>query len=233
MWRACSARSSSPRGRPTRALRTTLSSSGRCGGAGPRTDAGRREGLEALPCHASPVNEERPPARTDGLSRQTRLERSQGMPSAKRVTEPTDDMLARFMAKVEMHESGCWLWTGSMRQGGYGQFAVNRFPRPAHRVALWMFRGVQLGGDRVKAQADHLCRVRRCVNPEHLEMVSQVANTRRAHGLSDGTESTCGRGHVVDADGVCRACRRFYEGKRNRSSVNPSRNYRLNGGGAR
>jgi len=85
--------------------------------------------------------------------------------------------MERFWSKVEKTVS-CWLWTASTRRG-YGQFVINNKPTPAHRFAY-----EQLVGDIPRGlQLDHLCRVRNCVNPEHLEPVTSRENILRGEGI--------------------------------------------------
>ncbi|MFG2076909.1 HNH endonuclease signature motif containing protein [Nonomuraea maritima] len=85
------------------------------------------------------------------------------------------DVEARFLDKV-IKTSGCWLWTGTIgRLNGYGTFSVRQKKVYAHRWAYEHFVGPIPEG----YQVDHLCRVRDCVNPTHLEAVTQEENLRR------------------------------------------------------
>lgn len=85
-------------------------------------------------------------------------------------------MRDRFMKHVVADESGCWLWQSVIGKDGYGKFATSGTTKPlAHRIAYELFVGPIPEG----LQIDHLCRVRRCVNPEHLEPVTQLENVRR------------------------------------------------------
>src|SRR5690348_5568596 len=71
----------------------------------------------------------------------------------------------RFWKLVNKTET-CWLWTGRLNHG-YGYFRVTILPGgSAHRFA-WRVMG--RGEIPVGMQLDHLCRVRNCVNPDHLE----------------------------------------------------------------
>lgn len=99
----------------------------------------------------------------------------------------------RFWENVQKTEA-CWLWTGSIGNHGYGQ--IGRGMRHggnllAHRVAYELLVGpLPTEGDMV---IDHLCRVRPCVNPEHMEVVTRGENVRR--GL---LKSECIHGHPYD-----------------------------------
>lgn len=121
----------------------------------------------------------------------------------------------RFMAKVEVTD-GCWLWKASVNNQGYGRFSVESRAQYAHRVAFVLFRGPVPDG----LVIDHLCRVRRCVNPAHLRAVTQRENILAEGSLSDSRvramKTHCLRGHPFDAANTlvnkhghraCRMCR--------------------------
>lgn len=74
--------------------------------------------------------------------------------------------------------SGCWLWAGSLNGGGYAQVMVNKRRPVAHRVAYELKHGPVPEG----LQLDHLCRVRCCVNPDHVEPVTTSINQLRGIG---------------------------------------------------
>jgi hypothetical protein len=69
----------------------------------------------------------------------------------------------------------CWIWQGSLKDTGYG--CVNRggFKGSTH---VWMYER-HVGPVPVGLQLDHLCRVRACGNPEHLEPVTNAVNGQR------------------------------------------------------
>lgn len=72
----------------------------------------------------------------------------------------------------------CWIWTGSRSGGGYGRFVVDTTRREstgAHRFSYELLVGPIPEG----LQIDHLCRVRACCNPAHLEPVTTAENVRR------------------------------------------------------
>lgn len=89
----------------------------------------------------------------------------------------------RILACVEMVDAGfetpCWLWTladsGTGRGGGYPRMKLNARTCAVHKVSFVNEHGYVPGNK----QIDHKCRNRRCVNPDHLEMVSHIENQKR------------------------------------------------------
>ena len=120
----------------------------------------------------------------------------------------------RFWSKVK--QSGeCWLWIASKRSDGYGQFRT-RSPRRmarAHRVAYEAMVGEIADG----MVLDHLCRVIECVNPLHLDPVSQRENVLRGVGpaavhfakthCKNGHEFSPGNTYVFKCTPTVRVCR--------------------------
>ena len=103
------------------------------------------------------------------------------------------NLMARFMAKVSPEPtSGCWLWAGALFANGYA-----RIYGEGGRKAKLLY-GHRVGGSIPPGlQLDHLCRVRSCVNPEHLEAVTSKMNVLRGEGLSAKNlrKNVCKRGH--------------------------------------
>lgn len=86
-------------------------------------------------------------------------------------------MSERLAEKTDVTPGGCWLWTGYvMKSTGYGQIGVGQRLVLTHRASYEAHVGPIPRGLHV----DHLCRVRRCINPDHLEAVTQAENNRRA-----------------------------------------------------
>ena len=89
-------------------------------------------------------------------------------------------ILEKILQGVKIDETtGCWLWqrstSGNERGGGYPRMSLDGTTVAVHRVS-WIN---QNGAIPPKKQLDHICRNRRCVNPEHLEMVTHKENCRR------------------------------------------------------
>lgn len=112
----------------------------------------------------------------------------------------------RFWSKVNKTEE-CWLWTAAVDKAGYGRFG----DRYAHRYVYELKVGPVPQG----LQIDHLCRVRHCVNPDHLEPVTQRENILRSPisvAAVNARKTHCPRGHrysILDNRGwrECRPCR--------------------------
>ena len=83
----------------------------------------------------------------------------------------------KFMLKVEKTET-CWIWHGSKdKRKGYGRFIIyDKVDGESHRISYKIFKGEIPKG----LQIDHLCRNKLCVNPQHLEAVTQKENLRRS-----------------------------------------------------
>lgn len=98
------------------------------------------------------------------------------------------DPMERLLARVEkVTESGCWIYMGSLNKLGYGRMSIGsrtdgtqRKAASVHRIAYELLRGPIPPG----LDIDHLCRVRCCVNPDHLEPVSERVNIIRGQSPS-------------------------------------------------
>lgn len=116
---------------------------------------------------------------------------------------------ARWDAKIRKTDT-CWLWTGCTQPNGYGRFRSDGRIWLAHRFAWEFYRG-PIGPD---LHIDHLCKVRACVNPDHLEPVSQLVNNHRAAPTpthcKNGHPRTAENGYIYEPRGLwrCRICRR-------------------------
>lgn len=127
----------------------------------------------------------------------------------------------RFWFRVLVTET-CWLWTGPLNpKSGYGMQIQHRGRKyQAHRLAYESIVGPIPDG----LQLDHLCRVRHCVNPAHLEAVTARVNTLRGNSTSalNHRKTHCPQGHEYSPENTyqgkkarhCRACARNYQARR-------------------
>jgi hypothetical protein len=125
-------------------------------------------------------------------------------------------VIERFAEKIEPQPNGCWLWTGTANRDGYGRFYVREaITELAHRWAYEQFVGPIPEG----MPLDHLCRNRSCVNPDHLEPVTQRENQTRSPltiAAQNLAKTHCPLGHPYNEENTylyrggrrCRACRR-------------------------
>lgn len=100
----------------------------------------------------------------------------------------------RFWPKVDRRsDAECWPWRAKPDRDGYGTFTVDGNNVRAHRFAYELTYGTIDAG----LQFDHLCRNRICVNPAHLEPVTQLVNLFRGNGVGavNRRKTHCPRGH--------------------------------------
>ena len=139
-----------------------------------------------------------------------------------RPAEPLNERILRLTDR----SGECWLWLGRLDRFGYGRITVNKQSAKAHRVSYETFVGPIPAG----LQIDHLCRVRHCVRPQHLEPVTAKVNMHRAAAATGAIAGKrvggmqigerCAEGHIVEGENVyqrrglnyCLTCRR--EGNR-------------------
>lgn len=81
-------------------------------------------------------------------------------------------LIGRFLKKIE-YDRGCIVWTGAQNSKGYGCVWAGGQSQLAHRVSFWMF----VGPFDLELTINHKCRVRTCVNPTHLELMTLAENS--------------------------------------------------------
>lgn len=103
----------------------------------------------------------------------------------------------RLWAKIEKTD-GCWLWTAGKTPAGYGKFWLSGATELAHRIVYIAL----VGTVPYNLTLDHTCRVRHCVNPDHLDPVTQQENTLRspiAPAAINAKKTHCLKGHPYSA----------------------------------
>lgn len=122
----------------------------------------------------------------------------------------------RFWEKVEKTDT-CWNWTAYLNPEGYGHFREGSSIMRAHR---WAYL-TEVGPIPEELVLDHLCRNRRCVRPDHLEVVTRQVNTLRGETLAAAQvlRTHCPKGHEYTEDNTikqgdgkrrCRKCKNAY-----------------------
>lgn len=127
-----------------------------------------------------------------------------------------------YVVEDRGYTTPCWVWLGRPTDEGYGRARQRGRHAPAHRVIYEEVVGPIPAGLTI----DHLCRVRLCVNPDHLEPVPIRENVLRGNGPSaiHARKTHCERGHeftpantyvrpsrrgLPDGGRVCRICQRL------------------------
>lgn len=128
-----------------------------------------------------------------------------------RKLPPDTPPLDRVLLRVTVDPSGCWIFGGAIDSGGYGVIRDHGRNERTHVITFRAEHGYA-PADRGLV-VDHLCRVRACCRPDHLEGVTTAVNTARGLG---GLRTHCRRGHAMTPDNVyprpdgrgrqCRTC---------------------------
>lgn len=127
------------------------------------------------------------------------------------MAKPHTDPWERALTRLEKHENGCWEWTSYVNKRGYAQVWGYGKKLSVHRLSYERHKGPIPDGYDI----DHLCRNRRCSNPDHLEAVTRKENIVR--GLSGSMVTVCAQGHdysdentYIKPNGTrgCRTCKR-------------------------
>jgi HNH endonuclease len=90
----------------------------------------------------------------------------------------------------------CWEWNGRVENNGYGRFQIGNVKFLAHRAVY----EILVGDIPQNMVLDHLCKNRRCVNPDHLSVTTQEENNRRSGSITSKNivKTSCPSGHPYD-----------------------------------
>ena|SRR3990167_7686178 len=134
----------------------------------------------------------------------------------------TNKQIDRFWQNVNITDS-CWLWMSYKNEKGYGRFGVNYHHEYAHRISYFLTKGSIPKG----LSIDHLCRNTSCVNPDHLEVVTQRINILRGESIfaKEARQTHCIHGHEFTLENTSN-----YGGHRKckKCGVQNARNFRTN-----
>lgn len=103
-----------------------------------------------------------------------------------------------LLSKIDVSIHGCWVWQGQITAKGYPRIQETKPKRhniAVHRLSYQLF----IGGLDKGLTIDHLCSNRACINPDHLEQVTQGVNTLRGRGYTamKARQTTCIKGHEL------------------------------------
>ena len=115
----------------------------------------------------------------DGRRSRCRECLTNGRPPGPRPMDP--------LTRYTVDENGCWIWSGAVHKSGYGQVKWKGQSTVAHRVVYTLVKGEIPEG----AVLDHLCNIKLCVNPDHLDPTTMSVNTQRAWDRRHCETCTC------------------------------------------
>ena len=105
----------------------------------------------------------------------------------------------RFWKQVDK-TNNCWVWTGNLNDHGYGRFGINYKRFYVHRLSYEYYKG-KISSE---LEVDHLCKNRRCLNPDHLELVTHRENLLRSPTIAaiETAKTHCASGHEYSKDNL-------------------------------
>ncbi len=107
-----------------------------------------------------------------------------------------EELKNRLKSRIKIKKNGCWIYTRSKNKKGYGRLSAWGKLSLAHRISYIVFKGEIPNGKYL----DHLCRNRSCINPNHLEPVTNRENILRGIGIAaiNYRKKKCTFGHKFD-----------------------------------
>ena len=123
----------------------------------------------------------------------------------------TPRQLINFEKKyIPEPNSGCWLWMAALKRDGYAKFTSHS---TGHKMAFLHWNGVVPEGKEI----DHICGVKCCVNPQHLQAITHKENVAKSGSWDFNRRKThCPKGHPYSGENLyisgtnrqCNICRR-------------------------
>lgn len=158
-----------------------------------------------------------------------------------RLENVAPEFVERFWGSIKKTDT-CWLWAKHLNPSLYGEIKLHGHTRLAHRISYLLLVGPIVPKS---LTVDHICRVRHCVRPEHLRLLSNVENIMVGEGFSarNARKTHCPYGHQLDlnrkragrpnsAHRVCSICvrrhaRESYERHRDTKNARRREKYKL------
>ena len=111
------------------------------------------------------------------------------------MIKTTNEIKKYIQDRILVSNTGCWEWTKSLTHNGYAQATIKNKNWKIHRLSYEIYKGeIPIG-----LCIDHLCENRKCINPDHLEAVTQKENVFRSNKTLAGInlrKTVCKNGHL-------------------------------------
>lgn len=135
----------------------------------------------------------------------------------------TEKEAGRIFSKISIDfTTQCWNWTGNLSDG-YGRIFWRGERWKAHRLLyLWKYGSIPKWKNKKSKEVDHICNNRKCVNPNHLRLVSNKTNVLKGDGVTakNAKKTNCIHGHndfyKIGNRRRCRECRRIFDASEHR-----------------
>lgn len=99
----------------------------------------------------------------------------------------------RFLSVLIKYKNGCWVWPGKPDNEGYGRLSYKNEQWRAHCFSYEI-----VFGQKAKYNLHHTCENKMCVNPDHLEDITQsqhVQKTPKHLAITNARKTHCKHGH--------------------------------------